>query len=61
MCLIDKQVFVSLLFGIWLGWVIISDFNLLTGSLDTIQALVDVFKDDGNTRTIQSNNWRRGP
>ena len=47
-----KQVFVSLLFGIWLGWVIISDFNLLTGSLDTIQALVDVFKDDGNTRTI---------
>jgi len=47
-----KQVFVSLLFGIWLGWVIINDFNLLTGSFDTIQALVDVFKDDGNTRTI---------
>ena len=47
-----KQVFVSLLFGIWLGWVIINDFNFLTGSFDTIQALVDVFKDDGNTRTI---------
>lgn len=47
-----KQVFVSLLFGIWLGWVIINDFNLLTGSFDTIQALVDVFKDAGNTRTI---------
>ncbi len=47
-----KQVFVSLLFGIWLGWLIINDFNLLTGSFDTIQALVDVFKDDGNTRTI---------
>ncbi len=47
-----KQVFVSLLFGIWLGWVIINDFNFLQGSFETIQALVDVFKDPGNTRTI---------
>jgi tetracycline resistance efflux pump len=47
-----KQVYVSLLFGIWLGWVIIDGFNPLQGSLDTIQALVDVFKDAGNTRTI---------
>lgn len=47
-----KQVFVSLLFGIWLGWVIIDDFNLLRGSFDTIQAMVDVFQDPGNTRTI---------
>ncbi|MCB9208850.1 MAG: sodium:solute symporter [Ignavibacteriales bacterium] len=47
-----RQVFVSLLFGIWLGWVILSEGNLLTGTLATIQALVDVFKDPGNTRTI---------
>jgi tetracycline resistance efflux pump len=47
-----KQVYVSLLFGIWLGWVIIDGFDPLQGSLDTIQALVDVFKDAGNTRTI---------
>jgi Na+/H+ antiporter NhaC len=47
-----KQVFVSLLFGIWLGWVIINGGNFLTGTLDTVQALVDVFKDAGNTRTI---------
>lgn len=47
-----KQVFVSLLFGIWLGWVIIDDFNFLTGSLATIEGLVDVFRDPGNTRTI---------
>ncbi|RMG82757.1 MAG: sodium:solute symporter [Bacteroidetes bacterium] len=47
-----KQVFVSLFFGIWLGWVIIHGGNLLTGSLATLQALVDVFKDAGNTRTI---------
>ncbi len=58
-----KQVFVSLLFGIWLGWMIIGwqpldgnvlgiFSNLFQGTLDTIQALVDVFKDSGNTRTI---------
>lgn len=47
-----RQVFVSLLFGIWLGWIILSGGNLLTGTLSTIQALVDVFKDPGNTRTI---------
>ena len=47
-----KQVFASLLFGIWLGWVIINEGNVLTGTMDTIQALVDVFKDPGNTRTI---------
>ena len=40
------------LFGILLGWVIINDGNILYGFLDTIQALVDVFKDSGNTRTI---------
>jgi len=47
-----KQVYISLTFGIWLGWVIISNFNPLTGTVATIQALVDVFKDSGNTRTI---------
>lgn len=47
-----RQVFVSLLLGIWLGWVIINGFHIGAGSLDTVQALVDVFKDSGNTRTI---------
>ena len=47
-----KQVFIALIFGIWLGWVILSGGNVLTGTAATIQALVDVFKDDGNTRTI---------
>lgn len=47
-----RQVFVSLLFGIWLGWIILSDGNLINGTTATIQALVDVFKDSGNTRTI---------
>jgi len=47
-----RQVFISLLFGIWIGWFILSDANFLYGTLNTIQALVDVFKDAGNTRTI---------
>lgn len=47
-----RQVFVSLLFGVWLGWIILSGWNFLTGTTATIQALVDVFKDGGNTRTI---------
>lgn len=47
-----RQVFVSLLFGIFLGWVILNDGNVLIGFMDTVQALVDVFSDAGNTRTI---------
>lgn len=47
-----KQVYISLLTGIWLGWLILSDWNPITGTMATIQGLVDVFKDAGNTRTI---------
>jgi len=47
-----KQVFISLLLGIWVGWLILSGGNPLTGTLNTVQALVNVFKDEGNTRTI---------
>lgn len=47
-----RQVFISLLFGIWIGWVILNDWNPFYGVLAAIQALVDVFKDAGNTRTI---------
>lgn len=47
-----RQVFVSLLFGIWLGWIFLSSGNIIDGTNATIQALVDVFKDSGNTRTI---------
>ncbi len=47
-----KQVYVSLIFGIFLGWLILNDGNLLLGFFDTLNALVDVFADPGNTRTI---------
>lgn len=47
-----RQVYLSLLTGVWLGWVVLADGNLLAGTFDTVQGLVDVFKDPGNTRTI---------
>jgi len=47
-----RQVYLSLLIGIWLGWVVIADGNLLAGTFDTVQGLVSVFQDPGNTRTI---------
>lgn len=47
-----KQVHISLLFGVWLGWFIIERYAPVQASFSTIEALVDVFKDPGNTRTI---------
>jgi len=47
-----KQVYISLLLGIWLSWVIIKSGNILSGTYQTIMALVDVFKEPGNTKTI---------
>ena len=47
-----RQVYISLVIGIWLGWLIISDWNILTGTIATLEGFVDVFKIPGNTRTI---------
>ena len=47
-----KQVYIALVFGIWLSWVILKDWNFLTGSIATVEGMVDVFKSASNTRTI---------
>jgi Na+/H+ antiporter NhaC len=47
-----KQVHLSLFFGIWLGWTILAGGNPLTGLRDTLDGLVAVFQDGGNTRVI---------
>jgi tetracycline resistance efflux pump len=52
LAIITRQVYVSLLLGIWLGWLILSDFNFIEGSLAAVEGLVSVFADAGNTRTI---------
>ncbi len=47
-----RQVFVSLFIGIWFGWTILNGGNVLAGLASAIQACIDVFKDNGNTRVI---------
>lgn len=47
-----RQVYLSLGIGIWAGWLIIHEGNILTGSLAAVEALVAVFQDAGQTRTI---------
>ncbi len=47
-----KQVFLSLVTGIWIGWLIINGGNPITGTFDTLAAFVNVFSDPGNTRTV---------
>ncbi len=47
-----KQVYISLVLGIWFGWLIINNWNILTGTIATINGFVHVFKSSGNTSTI---------
>ncbi len=47
-----RMVYISLVAGIWLGWLIISDWNLLQGTIATLEGFVTVFKNPSNTRTI---------
>ncbi|RLD50255.1 MAG: sodium:solute symporter [Bacteroidetes bacterium] len=47
-----KQVYIALIFGIGLGWLILNDWNIIDGTVATIEAFVNVFKSEGNTRTI---------
>ncbi len=47
-----KQVFISLLTGIFFGALIIGNWNPFNGILLTIEFIVDVFDDPGNTRVV---------
>ena len=47
-----RQVYISLVLGIWLGWLIISDWNPIRGTLAAVEGFVEVFQNPGNTRTI---------
>jgi len=47
-----RQVFISLGLGIWAGWIIICRGNPVDGTVSTVNAIVDVFKTEGNTQTI---------
>ena len=47
-----RQVFISLFFGIWLGWTILADWDPLAGLASAIGECIAVFQDAGNTRVI---------
>jgi len=52
LALLTRQVFISLLVGLWLGFIILAGGNPVTGLWDLIDGLVKVFEDSGNTRII---------
>lgn len=47
-----RQVYISLVVGIWLGWLIINKWNILDGTIATLEGFVEVFRTPGNTKTI---------
>lgn len=47
-----KQVYIALILGIWFAWLIMSSWNPLTTTQNTLEAMVNVFKSESNTRTI---------
>jgi len=47
-----KQVYISLFFGIWLGWAILSGGNPVSGLVKTLDVCVDVFKNPDDTKVI---------
>ena len=48
----SRQVIISLGIGIWLGNVLLNDFNLFTGMSDGIDNIVGVFTDASDTRVL---------
>jgi len=52
LALTTRQVFLSLFAGLWIGCIILADGHPVAGSFDTLDILVDVFSDPGNTRII---------
>lgn len=52
LAIVTKQVYPSLFLGVWLGWTALSHWNPLSGLGATLDAIIAVFQDPGNTRVI---------
>lgn len=52
LAIVTRRVILSLLLGIFSGWLLLSGFNPVTGSLSTVKALFDVFGNTGNAKVI---------
>ncbi len=47
-----KQIYPALLFGIWLGWLVLNEWNPVSATGATVAGIVNVFSDVGNTRVL---------
>ena len=52
MAIASRQVTMSLLAGIWVGWVIHAGWNPLAGTGDAVTAMIDVFVYPGQSRVV---------
>jgi len=48
----SKQVYLSLFFGIWFGWLVIEGWNPFSALAGAVESCVMVFGDAGNTRVV---------
>ncbi|MBD3287831.1 sodium:solute symporter, partial [candidate division KSB1 bacterium] len=52
LAIITRQVYPSLFLGIFLGWTALNGWNPLIGLRATLDAVINIFQDAGNTRVI---------
>lgn len=52
LAILTRQVFIALVAGIFLGYTMLAGWNPFLGFMDTLEGIVSVFADAGNTRTI---------
>lgn len=47
-----KQIFPALLLGIWTGWWVVGGWNPIAATASTVDSIIAVFQDAGNTRIL---------
>ena len=52
LAILTRQVMLSLMLGIFVGFTVINDHNILLGVKGTVDGIIDTFSSAGNTRTI---------
>src|SRR5690625_774876 len=52
LAILTRQVVISLLAGVWAGWLIMADGNIFVGTRETIDAIIAVFGEAWQTRVI---------
>ena len=47
-----KQIYPALLLGVWMGWLVVAGWNPIAATGSTVESIVAVFQDAGNTRIL---------